>query len=254
MSSDGKGRGRSKEDRERTYRGLVSPRGLEGFGVRVKETDLWVAAERVLEQEVMSLVFEARRQVEEYIGLHPDFATTLSPFEQDRAAPPLVREMILASGKAGVGPMAAVAGAIAEFVCRGLLRWSSRVMVENGGDIFLCLDRDATVTIFAGGSPLSGKMGLVVPGERMPAGVCSSSGTVGHSLSMGRADAVCVLAPSAAVADSMATAAGNRIRRAGDLEDAVAWAAGVEGVSGVVAVAGKSMAAWGDLELVRIGS
>lgn len=251
-------RGRANKGRglngygDRIYRRLPTPKDLSGFGVRVRETDLWVEAESRLEKETRDLVFEARRELEEYIGLYPEFATTLSPFGPDRTAPPLVSEMIRAAEKARVGPMAAVAGAIAEYVGRGLLRWSPRVMVENGGDIFLCMDREVTVTIYAGDSPISGKIGLVISREMMPAGICSSSGTVGHSLSMGKADAVCVLAPSAALADGMATAAGNRIRGPSDLEEAVAWASGVEGVSGVVAIVGKSMAAWGEMELVRL--
>ncbi|MBW1868220.1 MAG: UPF0280 family protein, partial [Deltaproteobacteria bacterium] len=103
-----------------------------------------------------------------------------------------------------MGPMAAVAGAIAQYVGMGLLDLTDQVIVENGGDIFLKADRSLTVSVFAGASPLSGRFGLLIPVSRMPLGVCSSSATVGHSLSRGIADVVCILSPSSALADGAA--------------------------------------------------
>ncbi len=121
--------------------------------------------------------------------------------------------MAAAAQTAGVGPMAAVAGAIAECVGRELLEFSPEVIVENGGDIFLKVSHRRTVGIFAGDSPLTGRIGIQIEARDTPLGVCTSSGTVGHSLSFGRADAVVVLAPAAALADAAATAIGNRVSR-----------------------------------------
>jgi uncharacterized protein len=236
----------------RTYRRRMKGPDLVGFEVRVRETDLWIGADRRLEDEAKNLLYTARQPLEAYISQHPDFLSALSPVPDDPLAPPLVREMIRASGAAGVGPMAAVAGAIAERVGNGLLRLSSQVVVENGGDVFLALNRSVTVTILAGRSPLSLKTGLRIHARSMPAGVCSSSGTVGHSLSLGKADAACVVARSTALADSTATALGNRIRKPADLERAAAWASEISGVRGGLVILGKAMAAWGDVELVRL--
>ncbi|MFO7601650.1 MAG: UPF0280 family protein, partial [Candidatus Desulfacyla sp.] len=186
---------------ERNYRKRTHPRGLFSFQVAVRETDLWVCAGRDLEKETRDLVFASRHQLETYIRSHPGFLHSLLPLKEDPYAPPLVREMILAAGKVGVGPMAAVAGAIAQQVGEGLLNLTDQVIVENGGDIFLKADRPLTVSIFAGTSPLSERFGILVPTRQMPLGVCASSGTIGHSLSQGIADAVCLLSSSTALAD-----------------------------------------------------
>ena len=183
---------------------------------------------------------------------HPDFLTTLQPYPEDPYAPPLVKEMIEATRGIGVGPMASVAGAIAQFVARGLLHLSNQVIVENGGDIFLKTNRPATVSILAGQSPLSGRIGVVIPREKMPLGICASSGTVGHSLSLGRADAVCILSSSAALADGAATALGNRIKDKTDLEKIAIWAGRAKGILGGLVIVEDKMATWGDIELVDL--
>jgi ApbE superfamily uncharacterized protein (UPF0280 family) len=241
-----------KDFSEKTYRRRVMTRDLVGFEVRVRETDLWIGADSDLSERVRDLIHQARRPLEAYLEGHPEFLGALHFVPDDPLAPPIVREMIRSSAPAGVGPMASVAGVIAEQVGRGLLPFTSQVMVENGGDVFLSLEREATVTVFAGDSPLSERVGIRVPVRQMPVGVCSSSGTVGHSMSRGRADAVTVVAASTGLADSAATALGNRIKIRADLEAAAEWAAGVEGISGVVMIMGKALAAWGDVELVDL--
>lgn len=236
----------------RTYRGKVRCKGLVSFNVTVKETDLWVSAVRDLTAPTRDLIFDCRHQIETYINSHPDFADSLTSYGPDPYAPPLVKEMIEATARAGVGPMASVAGAIAQRVGRGLLELSDQVIVENGGDIYLKAKRPLTVAVFAGTSPLSERFALKVPVERMPLGVCSSSGTVGHSLSLGAADAVCLLSRSAALADGAATALGNRIKQKRDLSRAAEWARGVEGILGGLIILGANMASWGDIELMEL--
>jgi len=237
---------------ERTYRKRIRPKGLFCFQVAVRETDLWVCADRGLEKETRDLALVSRHQLETYIRSHPEFLNSLLPLKEDPCAPQIVREMIGAAGKVGVGPMAAVAGAIAQQVGEGLLNLTDQVIVENGGDTFLKADRPLTVSIFAGTSPLSGRVGIFIPTRQMPLGVCSSSGTVGHSLSQGIADVVCLLAGSTALADSAATALGNRIKKKRDLENAAAWAGQIDGILGGVVIVGDTMATWGDVELVKV--
>jgi ApbE superfamily uncharacterized protein (UPF0280 family) len=240
------------EYRERTYRKRVNAKDLISFHVAVKETDLWVSADRMLENETRDLILNHRYQLESYIHSYPDFLTTLQPYPEDPYAPPLVKEMIEVTRGIGVGPMASVAGAIAQFVARGLLQLTDQVIVENGGDIFLKTNRPVTVSILGGQSPLSGRIGVVVPREKMPLGICSSSGTVGHSLSLGMADVVCILSSSAVLADGAATALGNRIKDKTDLEKIATWADQVKGVSGGLVIVGDKMATWGDIELVGL--
>lgn len=238
---------------ERSYRSRVRASGLVTFEVAVKETDLQVSAEKKLEKETKDLVFEARHQLEAYIRAHPEFVTSLKPCPADPYAPPLVRDMIECTRQVNVGPMASVAGAIAQSVGKGLLRMTSQVIVENGGDLFLKVDRPVTIAVFAGQSPLSEKIGLVVSPGLMPLGVCSSSGTVGHSYSTGAADAVCVLASSATYADGAATALCNVIQSRKDLGRIGAWAEDTKGrVLGVLAVLGDSLGTWGKIELTAL--
>jgi len=148
--------------------------------------------------------------------------------------------------------MAAVAGAVAEAVGEALLAETDQVIVENGGDIFLWTTRPRVVAVYAGDSPLTGKIGLRVGRVEQPLGLCTSSGTVGHSLSFGKADAAIVLAETAAMADAAATALGNRVQDAGDIESALSWLQGISRALGGVVVVGNSFGAWGEVEVVRL--
>jgi ApbE superfamily uncharacterized protein (UPF0280 family) len=236
----------------RTYRTRMARSGLVGFRVAVKETDLMILAQRDLSTEVRSLIIQERQQLEAYGQEHPEFFTALTPWPADPYAPPLVRSMINAAEVAGVGPMAAVAGAIAARVGEALRTYSDEVIVENGGDIFMHLKHPATVSLFAGRSPLSHKVGLKIYPDRETWGVCTSSGTVGPSISFGRADAACVVAADAALADACATALGNRVPQASAINEALDWVGKIPGLTGAVVVVGEHLGAWGQIELAPL--
>jgi uncharacterized protein len=236
----------------RTYRTRMARPGLTGFRVEVKETDLWVLAARDFSSDVRDLVIQERQQLEAYIAGHPGFLTSLVPWPADPFAPPVVREMIDAAAAAGVGPMAAVAGALAARVGRFLTPLSPEVIVENGGDIYLAIAHPATVALFAGKSPLSHRVGLNLDPALSPLGVCTSSATVGHSLSFGKADAACILAKNTALADAAATALGNRIQGAEAIAPALEWVASVPDLLGAVVIVGDKLGAWGQVELVPL--
>lgn len=236
-----------------TYRRHVRSRGLIGFSVRVAQTDLYIQAEKNLTSEALELITIGRNRIEQHAASDPEFLTSLKPRPDSAAASSPVREMLQSGWAANVGPMAAVAGAMAEFVGRGLLPLSpGGAVVENGGDIFLATKSDVTVGLFAGESPLSMRLGIIVPPEKTPLGICTSSGTVGHSLSLGRADAATVVALTSALADAAATALGNRIRNADDIEPSLNWALSIPGVFGAVAIVGESIGFQGDLALAPI--
>jgi len=236
---------------DRVYRNRAYGRDLATFSVKVKETDLLVRADREMTEEVLQSVLRCRGLIEGYIAGRPEFLTSLEPMPPDDLAPPVVREMIRSSSQAGVGPMAAVAGAIAEYVGRELLRNSRNVIVENGGDIFLRIDEGETaVGLYTGpASPLNERVALKIRAAETPLGICTSSGTIGHSISFGKADAVCVTAPSAALADGAATAVCNRIRKKADIPEALEWGGTIPGVRGIVVIFGDRLGAWGDVEL-----
>ncbi|GAB4273645.1 MAG: UPF0280 family protein [Deferrisomatales bacterium] len=237
----------------RTYRSFEGSGGARlAFRVCVETTDLYVRADRDLTAEARAAVRRVRGEIEAHIARHPAFATALCPLAAPDGLPedgPVAR-MYRAGQAAGVGPMAAVAGTVAGAVGRRLRRWSREVLVENGGDLYLDLTGEATVGLYAGASPFSDRLAIRVGPGDTPLGVCTSSGTVGPSLSFGRADAAVVLAGDPALADAAATALGNRIHSPGDLEPAVEWALSIPGVRGAVAVLGERLAAKGRVEFV----
>jgi ApbE superfamily uncharacterized protein (UPF0280 family) len=129
------------------------------------------------------------------------------------------------------------------------LELSPEVIVENGGDIFLKSQKDRTIGIYAGRSPLTGKVGLDIKGKDTPLGVCTSSGTVGHSLSLGKADAVIALSRSTALADAAATAIGNIIKSADDIPRGIERAINIKGLSGIIIIKDDRIGFWGKVEI-----
>lgn len=229
----------------RTYRSRVAPEGLVTFEVVRAETDLMIAAERDLRSEAAALVEDVRSTLDAYVASHPRFAESFVPVEVEPDAPVIVRAMAAAGAAAGVGPMAAVAGAVAEHVARGLAPISPEVVVENGGDVYVMGSRDRVAALHAGASPLSGSVGVVLPGSDLPLAACTSSATVGPSVSLGSADAALVVARDGALADAVASLVGNRVHGPEDVEAAMEAGRAVPGVLGVVVVVGETMGAWG---------
>lgn len=233
---------------ERTYRNTVAARDLVSFHVSVRETDLYCAADRDLSEITLASVIKHRNYLESYIKGHPDFLKSLKPVPRNLHAPGIVRDMIEAGIAAQVGPMAAVAGAMAQFVGTDLLCHSKNVIVENGGDIFMQTSMERRVSIFAGESPLSQKLVLrILPGDGA-VGICTSSGTVGPSISFGKADAVCVLSRSAILADAAASLIGNHVKTPGDIKKALNLGSSIPGIRGIVIIIGDKMGAWGEIE------
>jgi hypothetical protein len=227
---------------------------------------------------------EARREIEEYIRRRPEFASSLEPLQpleplehplrsapvktpekRTGETPDTVRRMIRASELTGTGPMAAVAGAIAETAGRkARAAGARRAVIENGGDLYLgnlgesCPlddepqgrgngpglsgDTSITVGLYAGpDSPLTGRIALKLTSSMLPAGLCSSSSRMGHSLSFGRCDLATVYADDTAVADACATLACNLIRSETDMEEAMNRILGIEGVRGILCVLGDKL-------------
>jgi len=236
----------------RFYREWVRKSGLASFQVVQKESDLMVRATRDLRPRAEELLNECRSHVEAQIRKQPEFATSLTPLPVPAQASPIILAMTEAARAYDVGPMAAVAGAVAQFVGEGLLPWSPEVIVENGGDIYLHVPGQIDLGLYAGeDSPFSGEIRLRVNTDGKPLGVCTSSGTIGHSLSFGRADAVVALADSAAIADAAATAIGNRIACPDDLEKVLTEEKERGVLQGLLIAAGKRIGAYGAIELAN---
>jgi len=209
----------------RTYRRQFSSQRFRSFVVNYKDSDLWIGVDPASFRPGMEkLAFETtkalRHELENYLLNDPEFGRALIPYTAKPDAPEIVNILSTAGTKAGVGPMAAVAGAFSEEIGKTLLRAYpiNELVVENGGDIFLKLAEPLILSVFAGTSVLSGKTGIEVPAKETPLGVCTSAGTVGPSLSLGRADAAMVACKSTALADAFATAMANRVKSPDDVQ------------------------------------
>ena len=145
--------------------------------------------------------------------------------------------------------MAAVAGAIAEYVGLGLLPYSRDVVVENGGDVFIRSKVSREMLLLAESSDFTG-MKIVIQPSPEPVGVCTSSGKLGHSLSYGKADAVMVIGPTASMADAAATGIANLIRSPSDIKKGLDRAQEI-GVLGVLILIEDQMGAWGNIEFLN---
>jgi len=236
----------------RTYRHWVKGKYLVSFNIAVKETDLYIRASHNLKRKALKLVLKYRDTLERYIERHPTFLTSLKPFPVGDDAPRIVKSMSESTGKVGIGPMASVAGAIAEFVGTDLLAFSPEIIVENGGDIYLKSLKKRLIGIYAGKSPLTGRIGLEINGGDTPLGICTSSGTVGHSLSYGKADAVVVLSQSATLADAAATAIGNLIVQSSDIPRGIEFAKGIEGLKGLLIIKDDKVGLWGEVRVCQM--
>ena len=236
----------------RTYRAYSGSGDLVSFRVEVKETDLFISAESDLSDKAISCVKILRAQLEKHIEKYPDFKDSLRPVSVPDDAPLVVKDMAEAAKRVDVGPMAAVAGAFAEHVGKELLKHSAQVIIENGGDVFISSKKPRTIGIYAGKSKFSEKIGIRIKAKETPCGICTSSGTVGHSLSFGRADAVAVLAKSASLADAAATAFCNRVKNKDDIDGVLGLAKKTKGIDGVLIIIGGSLGAWGSVKIVEI--
>ncbi|MGZ7134532.1 MAG: UPF0280 family protein [Methanobacterium sp.] len=177
------------------------------------KTDLW-------NHELDRFILKQRMELIDYIRKNREFLISFEPLEINEA-PYIVKKMARAGEIAEVGPMAAVAGTISELSMNYLLNKGAKfAIVENGGDITLKTNKDVIMGLYAGNSSLSGQIGFKIKYEKTPMGICTSSGTVGHSISLGRADSVTVFADEASIADALATSIANEANGDSD-QDAV---------------------------------
>jgi ApbE superfamily uncharacterized protein (UPF0280 family) len=235
---------------ERTYRSLINKDNLSSYNVKIAESDLLISSDTDLTDEALKSLARHRHSLEIYIKIHPDFLTSLLPLPEDDLAPPIVRGMLSKSKICGVGPMAGVAGAVSEFVGYDLLRHTKNIIIENGGDIFIKTEKKLIASVYAGESALSYKVNFIVKPEETPLGICTSSATVGPSLSFGKADAVCVISKSATLADAAASAIGNKVKSKNDIKPALDFGMKIKGIAGILIIMGKELGVIGEVQFV----
>lgn len=233
---------------KRFYRSYSGTRGVS-FNVRLDTTDLFITSDSDLSEDAYRILAARRRELEEHINSRREFLYSLSPIETCCDSPSIILDMYRASAAAGVGPMAAVAGAVAEHTGRGLLEFTDEVIVENGGDIWLNLKTSAVLGIYVNSIYFRDRIRLNINPENTPCSICTSSSTLGHSLSFGKADAATIVAEGGALADAVATGACNLVQNENDLQKAVDYAMSVSGVRGCMIIFRDRFAACGEIEL-----
>lgn len=204
---------------------------------------------------VTSEILRQRRILEEYIERHRDFRISLEPLELLDGAPEVARRMSRAAKLLGVGPMAAVAGAMAQCAAEaGIRAGASEAIVENGGDIYIQAGEPVIIALVTGTESLANRLGLALEPSDTPISICSSSGRMGHSKSLGKCDLAAVVACDAALADAAATCAANLVSSAEDINPTLERIVAVQGVGGVMIAKADKIGLAGKLPpLVGIG-
>ena len=240
----------------RTYRNSFSKERFQSFVITYKDSDLWIGVDHdSYKTEMAELALEKlksiRDELEAYIATDDFFKKSLKPCAVQEDAPELAKQMAAAAEKAGVGPMAAVAGTFSELIGKALLQNFSinELVAENGGDIYLKLQNPLIMSIFAGESPLSGMVGLEISAEQTPMGICTSAGTVGPSRSFGKADAVMIACKETALADAFATGFGNLIKKPTDIEKVLKRTERFEEIISAVLICDDQIGIRGEFEM-----
>jgi uncharacterized protein len=201
-------------------------------------------------------IMRNRTQLETYIAAYPKFAWTLKPFPPPKE-PLIAKLMAEEAQKADVGPMAAVAGVLADLAVKDMLGAGCKVaVVEDGGEVSAVSDVPIDVAFAAGEEPLSLLFGFRL--TEFPAGVATSSGRFSHALSFGDSEAATVFCREAGLADAVATAVGNVVKgeNADDaIERGIAAGKAIAGVEGVLILYKGCTGTWGKIpQIIKVKS
>ena len=241
------------------YRNEVSRENHSPFEVNYKFSNLWISVDTIsFSQDMLSYSLEELMRIinsiEKYIESFPIFKDTLQAYEvsDPSGCEEVIVEMTKASYMADVGPMASVAGAVAQALGRKLKTEFSinDIIVENGGDVYIDTTEDVRISVLTNNTVLPERIKLNLQKSHMPLGVCSSSGIFGHSFSKGKADVVVAISHNAAISDAFATAICNQICSASDIEHVLYKFQENESLLGVMAICEKTLGMIGQINLL----
>ncbi|MBA3066639.1 UPF0280 family protein [bacterium] len=225
-------------------------REKNNFTLKYRHCSIFISSDGDVEKECRENLPKIYGEVEEHVLSNSVFAESLIPVNGDKNDAPIIKNMIEAGQKAGTGPMAAVAGAIAEALFHSVKTPFNTLIIENGGDIFATSDSDIICGLYTGSS--FDKFALKIKKSLLPCGISSSSSTIGHSLSFGQALLGVVISPSGAVSDACATALANSVQSEKDLENAVNFCAAGKRITGCAAIINDKIAFAGDIEFTEL--
>ncbi len=219
--------------------------------IAYRESDIFISSDTPLSPDrAFAKLKEHYEIIAGYCRTHPDFSTTLSPLAPDPDAPLIIQDMISASKQSETGPFSCVAGAISEYLGRDLVSGCEHLIIENGGDLFVRLKKDIVLGVHLGRQYEPDTLRIRLP-EKGTMGICSSSATMGHSLSLGRADMVTVIADTAVLADAFATALCNKVKTASDIDKVIAQARSISCIKGLIIACQGALGFWGNFQIAE---
>jgi len=241
-------------DREKNklqaYRSAVKNNDCPGWLISYRHSDIYISSDIDIGSEAAVYLEEVYCELENHIKKNPGFYKSLSPVAAKPYYPEIVKKMCDCSRQFKVGPMAAVAGAVNDYLAERVSGRCSRLIIENGGDLFIKSGSDVTVNLYLKNTYFNDSINILIKGCDIPCGICSSSGVFGHSYSMGRCDLATVIASSSAAADAAATAAANSVNSQDDIQPAIDYFRTFEHISGILLIKDAKIGMWGKFQLV----
>ncbi|MEA2016562.1 MAG: UPF0280 family protein [Actinomycetota bacterium] len=231
------------------YRSSIRHREKYNWRVIYKYSDLLISCDKDISGRVKKLLLEIYDLLESFIDRKPSFQKSLSPVKIEKDYPSIVKKMCRKAALFNVGPMATVAGAVCDYIASGLREKCGRLIIENGGDVYIRSSRDFNVGVYLKDTNFKDKIYLKIRSEDTPCGLCSSSGNFGHSLSMGSVGIVVVLSRSTISADGAATSIANRIEKSSDINGVMEQYSRIKELGGLLIVKDGNIGIWGDIEL-----
>ncbi|MBN2072408.1 MAG: UPF0280 family protein [Actinobacteria bacterium] len=232
------------------YRYRIKASMEHSWNLVYRYSDLFLSSNTDVIKRAMELVRDFYRQIDKVISSNPRFLKSLVPLKAEEDYTAVIKKMCHAAGELNVGPMAAVAGAVCDYIAEGLPDRACRdLIIENGGDLYLRSRRDLSVGLYIKGSSIGDSLSLQIKGNQTPCGLCSSSGRFGHSLSLGKSDLVTVMAVSTITADAAATAIANSIISENDIDKTINIYRGKKGIRGILIVKNERIGIWGNITL-----
>ncbi|MFO7889824.1 MAG: UPF0280 family protein [bacterium] len=215
--------------------------------LEIKESIMSVLCKAAFIESGRKAIMHTRRQIEDIIAEYPDFKTTHAPLKLSGCTPSVIKKMCVESKKVEVGPMAAVAGTIADECLKTMIHVGAReAVVDNGGDIALFIRSPVNIGIYSGkNSPLN--LAFQIKPRNNSLGICTSSGTVGHSFSYGKANAAVVISENIVLADAAATAIANRVSTENDLTSCFEILNKLPEIEGSLVILNDKISLWGKL-------
>jgi ApbE superfamily uncharacterized protein (UPF0280 family) len=232
------------------YRNNVKTGEKYHWKIMYQYSDLLLSSDKDIVKLIEEPVKEIYRCLHRCFKEDPAFLKSLSPVSIKPGYPEIIKKMCLLSAEFNVGPMAAVAGTVNEFLAEKLNKYCGNLIIENGGDLYLRSKKDRILGIYVKNNYFKDGISMKVKAKNMPCGVCASSGTFGHSLSLGKCDLAVVVSKSAIAADAAATAVANSISCKDDIFASIEHFRNYRGIDGLLLIKDDKIGLWGNIELI----